>query len=90
MLVYGPSNLRMLLSEHLAGIAPLPVSPVGESPQMRLSGMKSSMISSWGRLPNEPSSAISSKVCHCSLAMLSVHTDSESAADVTVAASQNI
>lgn len=29
MLGYGTSNLRMLLSEHLAGRAPLPVSSVG-------------------------------------------------------------
>lgn len=40
MLGYGTSNLRMLLSEHLAGRAPLPVSSVGGSPQMRLSAMK--------------------------------------------------
>lgn len=33
MLGYGALNLRMILSEHLAGRAPLPVSPLGESPQ---------------------------------------------------------
>lgn len=89
MLRYGTSNLRMLLSELLAGRAPLPVSLVGESPQMRLSAMKSSMISVWGRLPNEPSSAHFLESVSLHVGMLSVHTDSESAVE-TNTARQNI
>lgn len=77
MLGYGALNLRMIVSEHLAGRAPLPVSPVGESPQMRLSSMKSSVISCRGRLPNEPSSAYFLESVSLRVGMLSVHNDSK-------------
>lgn len=90
MLGYGASNLRMILPEHLAGRAPLPVSPVGESPQIRLSGMKSSVISGRGRLPNEPSSAHFLESVSLRDGMLSVHNDSESAVKATIAGSRNV
>lgn len=79
----------MILSEHLAGRAPLPVSPMGESPQMRLSTMKSSVISGRGRLPNEPSSAHFLESVSLRVGTLSVHADSESAAKAMIAGSQN-
>lgn len=57
---------------------------------MRLSAMKSSVISGWGRLPNEPSSAHFLESVALHVGTLSVHTDSESAVETTNAARQNI
>ncbi len=57
---------------------------------MRLSGMKSSVISGRGRLPNELSSAHFLESVSLRVGMLSLHNQSESAVKATIPGSRNV